>query len=207
MSRKGGSSARWRARQDADPYVERARREGWRGRAVFKLMEIDKREHLIRRGQTIVDLGAAPGSWSQYAAQRAGPDGRVFALDLLPMYPIPGVEFEQADFTDTEVVQALERRCGQQSVDLVLSDMAPNISGNRAVDQPRSIALAEEALWFAEQVLRPGGDILVKLFQGAGTNEYVELARKRFERARLVKPAASRAKSREIYLLARRFSL
>jgi 23S rRNA (uridine2552-2'-O)-methyltransferase len=207
MSRKGGSSARWRARQDADPYVERARREGWRGRAVFKLMEIDKREHLIRRGQTIVDLGAAPGSWSQYAAQRAGPDGRVFALDLLPMDPIPGVEFEQADFTDTDVVQALERRCGQQSVDLVLSDMAPNISGNRAVDQPRSIALAEEALWFAEQVLRPGGDILVKLFQGAGTNEYVELARKRFERARLVKPAASRAKSREIYLLARRFSL
>jgi 23S rRNA (uridine2552-2'-O)-methyltransferase len=207
MSRKGGSSSRWRARQEADPWVERARREGWRGRAVFKLMEIDRRERLIRRGQTIVDLGAAPGSWCQYCVQRSGPDGRVLALDLLPMDPISGVESVQADFTDPEAVQALEQRCGPQSVDLVLSDMAPNISGNRAVDQPRSIALAEEALWFAEQVLAPGGDLLVKLFHGSGTPEYVELARARFERARLIKPAASRAQSREIYLLARRFSL
>jgi 23S rRNA (uridine2552-2'-O)-methyltransferase len=207
MSRRGGSSARWRARQESDPYVERARREGWRGRAVFKLMEIDQRERLLRRGQRIVDLGAAPGSWCQYAAKRVGPKGRILALDLLPMDPLGGVEFVQADFTDPDVVQALEARCGKHGIDLVLSDMAPNISGNRAVDQPRSIALAEEALWFAEQVLAPGGDLLVKLFQGAGTNEYVTLARARFGRARLIKPAASRPKSREIYLLARRFSL
>ncbi|MGD2168193.1 MAG: SAM-dependent methyltransferase [Gammaproteobacteria bacterium] len=207
MSRRGGSSARWRARQETDPFVERARREGWRGRAVFKLMEIDRRERLIRRGQTIVDLGAAPGSWCQYAVRKTGSSGRIVAIDLLAMDPIPGVEFEQADFTDTRVVEALEQRCGHRRVDLVLSDMAPNISGNRALDQPRSIALAEDALWFAEQVLVPGGDLLVKLFQGAGTNNYVELARERFARARLVKPAASRSRSREIYLLARGFSL
>ena len=207
MSRKGGSSARWRARQASDPYVERARREGWRGRAVFKLIELDRRERLIRAGQTVVDLGAAPGSWSQYAAKRVGAGGSVIALDLLEMDAIPGVEIIQADFNDRAVVEALEGRCGPRSVDLVLSDMAPNISGNRAVDQPRSIALAEEAMWFAEQVLKPGGDLLVKLFQGSGTNEYIALARERFERARLVKPDASRAKSREIYLLARGFSL
>ncbi len=207
MSRKGGSSARWRARQASDPYVERARREGWRGRAVFKPIELDRRERLIRAGQTVVDLGAAPGSWSQYAAKRVGAGGSVIALDLLEMDAIPGVEIIQADFNDRAVVEALEGRCGPRSVDLVLSDMAPNISGNRAVDQPRSIALAEEAMWFAEQVLKPGGDLLVKLFQGSGTNEYVALARERFERARLVKPDASRAKSREIYLLARGFSL
>jgi 23S rRNA (uridine2552-2'-O)-methyltransferase len=207
MSRKGGSSARWRARQASDPYVERARREGWRGRAVFKLIEIDRREKLLSSGQTVVDLGAAPGSWSQYAAKRVGDGGRVIALDLLAMDAIAGVEVIQADFNDRAVVEDLERRCGPRSVDLVLSDMAPNISGNRAVDQPRSIALAEEAMWFAEQVLKPGGDLLVKLFQGSGTNEYVALARERFERARLVKPDASRAKSREIYLLARGFSL
>ena len=185
MSRKGGSSARWRARQASDPYVERARKEGWRGRAVFKLIEIDKKERLLRRGQTVVDLGAAPGSWSQFAARRIGPDGRVLALDLLAMDPIPGVEFTRADFNERAVVEALEQRCGPRSVDLVLSDMAPNISGNRAVDQPRSIALAEEAMWFAEQVLKPGGDLLVKLFQGSGSNEYVALARERFERAKL----------------------
>lgn len=207
MSRKGGSSARWQVRQQADPYVERARREGWRGRAVFKLIEIDKRERLLQRGQIVVDLGAAPGSWSQYAARRVGTTGRIIALDLLAMDPIPGVDIEQADFMDAAVVEKLEQRCGPRSVDLVLSDMAPNISGNRAVDQPRSIALAEEALWFAERVLVPGGDLLVKLFQGSGTKEYVEQARSRFASARLVKPAASRPRSREIYLLARRFSL
>jgi len=207
MSRKGGSSARWRARQESDPYVERARREGWRGRAVFKLMEIDARERLLRRGLTVVDLGASPGSWSQLAARKVGAAGRVVAIDLLAMEPIEGVEFEQADFTEASVLTRLEARCGSQAVDLVLSDMAPNISGNRDVDQPRSIALAEEALWFSEAVLRPGGDLLVKLFQGSGVDEYVECARARFARVRLVKPAASRPRSREIYLLARGFAM
>jgi 23S rRNA (uridine2552-2'-O)-methyltransferase len=205
MSRKGGSSARWRARQEADPYVERARREGWRGRAVFKLLEIDRRERLLRHGLTVVDLGASPGSWSQLAARRVGTSGRVLALDLLPMEPVTGVEFEQADFTDAATLARLEARCGARAVDLVLSDMAPNISGNRDIDQPRSIGLAEEALWFAEAVLRPGGDLLVKLFQGSGVDEYVAGARERFDRVRLVKPAASRSRSREIYLLARGF--
>jgi 23S rRNA (uridine2552-2'-O)-methyltransferase len=207
MSRKGGSSARWRARQETDPYVERARREGWRGRAVFKLLEIDRRERLLRPGITVVDLGASPGSWSQLAARRLGDKGRVLALDLLPMEPIAGVEFEQADFTAAATLARLEARCGANAVDLVLSDMAPNISGNRDIDQPRSIALAEEALWFAETVLRPGGDLLVKLFQGSGVDEYVDSARARFARARLVKPAASRSRSREIYLLARGFAM
>lgn len=207
MSRKGGSSARWRARQQSDPFVERARREGWRGRAVFKLMEIDRREKLLRRGQVCVDLGASPGSWSQYAARRIGPQGRVLALDLLPMDPLPDVEFEQCDFTDPQAVARLEARCGERAVDLVLSDMAPNISGNRDIDQPRSIALAEEALWFAQAALRPGGDLVVKLFQGSGVDEYVRSAREHFAVARLVKPRASRAQSREIYLLARRFSM
>jgi len=207
MSRKGGSSARWRARQESDPYVDRARREGWRGRAVFKLMEIDARERLLRRGLTVVDLGASPGSWSQLAARKVGAAGRVVAIDLLAMEPIEGVEFEQADFTEASVLTRLEARCGSQAVDLVLSDMAPNISGNRDVDQPRSIALAEEALWFSEAVLRPGGDLLVKLFQGSGVDEYVECARARFARVRLVKPAASRPRSREIYLLARGFAM
>jgi 23S rRNA (uridine2552-2'-O)-methyltransferase len=207
MSRKGGSSARWRARQESDPYVERARREGWRGRAVFKLMEIDRRDQLLRRGLTVVDLGASPGSWSQLAARKVGATGRVLAIDLLPLEPIEGVEFEQADFTEPAALTRLEARCGSKSVDLVLSDMAPNISGNRDVDQPRSIALAEEALWFAAAVLRPGGDLLVKLFQGSGVDEYVACAREHFARVRLVKPAASRPRSREIYLLARGFAM
>jgi len=207
MSRSGGSSRRWRDRQESDPYVERARREGWRARAVYKLEELDKREHFLRRGIVCVDLGASPGSWSQYVLSRVGPTGRVIAIDLLAMDPIPGVEFIQADFTDPSVVADLQARCGANAVDLVLSDMAPNISGNRDIDQPRSMQLAEEALDFASAVLRPGGDLVVKLFQGSGVDEFVAEARRRFSKAKLVKPRASRAASREIYLLARRYGL
>lgn len=202
MSRKAASSHRWRRRQDRDPYVERSQREGYRSRAAFKLEEIDRRERLLRRGRVVVDLGAAPGGWSQYARRAVGRGGRVLAVDVLEMAPIEGVEQILGDFTNPEIVAAARERLGGEA-SLVMSDMAPNISGQKVIDQPRSIGLAEEALWFAEEVLAPGGDFLVKLFQGEGFDAYVAQVRERFARHRLIKPKASRAESREIYLLAR----
>jgi 23S rRNA (uridine2552-2'-O)-methyltransferase len=207
MSRSVGSSSRWRQRQDKDPYVERAAREGWRSRAVFKLAEIDARERLLRPGAVCVDLGAAPGSWSQYAASKVGSGGRVLAVDLLEIDPIPGVEIATGDFTDAAVLDALGASLGGQPADLVMSDMAPNISGNNAIDQPRSMALADEALAFAREMLRPGGTFLVKLFQGEGIEAYVRTVRSAFGRAKTVKPKASRPESREIYLLARQYRM
>ncbi len=207
MSRRGGSSSRWKQRQERDPYVERAVREGWRSRAVFKLAQIHEKERLLRPGMRIVDLGASPGGWSQYAARIVGPKGRIWAIDLLPMDPVPGVEFLLGDFTDPDVLEALKRAIGPEKVDLVMSDMAPNISGMRAVDQPRSMALAEEALWFAMEVLARGGTFLVKLFQGEGFPEFVQRARDEFRTVRLVKPKASRPESREIYMLARNYGM
>ncbi|HEU4619817.1 MAG TPA: RlmE family RNA methyltransferase [Gammaproteobacteria bacterium] len=207
MSRRTGSSTRWRRRQEKDPYVERAVREGWRSRAVFKLEQIQAKEHVLNSGMRCVDLGASPGGWSQYAAQVVGPRGRVWAVDLLPMGNIPGVEFLQGDFTSEETVERLRALMGGERADLVMSDMAPNISGNRAVDQPRSIALAEEALAFAAEVLRPGGDLLIKLFQGEGFTEFVKGVREQFRIVRLMKPKASRPESREIYLLARNYAV
>jgi len=207
MSRRGGSSSRWKQRQERDPYVERAVREGWRSRAVFKLAQIYEKERLLRPGMRIVDLGASPGGWSQYAARIVGPKGRIWAIDLLPMDPVPGVEFLLGDFTDPDVLEALKRAIGPEKVDLVMSDMAPNISGMRAVDQPRSMALAEEALWFAMEVLARGGTFLVKLFQGEGFPEFVQRARDEFRTVRLVKPKASRPESREIYMLARNYGM
>lgn len=182
-------------------------REGWRSRAVFKLQQIQAKEHLLKPGMRCVDLGASPGGWSQYAAQIVGPRGRVWAVDLLPMGSVAGVEFLQGDFTQPETVDALRAALGDERADLVMSDMAPNISGNRAVDQPRSIGLAEEALAFAAEVLRPGGDFLIKLFQGEGFPEYVKRVRSEFNVVRLIKPKASRPESREIYLLARNYAV
>jgi 23S rRNA (uridine2552-2'-O)-methyltransferase len=207
MSRRTGSSARWRRRQEKDPYVEQAVREGWRSRAVFKLQQIQAKEHMLRPGMRCVDLGASPGGWSQYAAQIAGPRGRVWAVDLLPMDSIAGVEFLQGDFTTPATVAALHALMGDERADLVMSDMAPNISGNRAIDQPRSVGLAEEALAFAAEVLRPGGDFLIKLFQGEGFPEFVKGVRRDFGVVRLIKPKASRPESREIYLLARNYAV
>jgi len=207
MSRRAGSSARWRQRQQRDPYVEKALREGWRGRAVFKLEQINAKERILRKGMVCVDLGAAPGSWSQLAAQLVGPQGWVLAQDLLAMDPIPGVEFVPGDFTQIATLQAVRQSLGERRADLVMSDMAPNISGNRSIDQPRSMQLADEALLFAEEVLSPGGDFLVKLFQGEGFDAYVQQIRAKFRRARLIKPKASRAGSREIYLLARTYGM
>ena len=202
MARRSASSSRWRQRQEKDPYVERAAREGWRSRAVFKLAEIDEREHLFRHGMSCVDLGAAPGGWSQYAARRIGRTGTLWAVDLLPMDPVEGVEVLVGDFTSPAIVAKL-RAALPQGVDLVMSDMAPNLSGTRAIDVPRQLGLAEEALAFAEEALKPGGDFLLKVFQGAGVDEFVGRVRPRFAKVRLVKPKASRAESSEMYLLAR----
>jgi 23S rRNA (uridine2552-2'-O)-methyltransferase len=196
------SSKRWLHEHGTDEFVRRAREAGLRSRAAFKLMEIDERDHLLKPGMTVVDLGAAPGAWSVYARDRVGAGGRVLAVDLLPLEPIPGVEFIQGDFGDDVVFQDLLGRLGEQAVDLVLSDMAPNISGITAVDQARSMGLAELALDFAERTLRPGGAMLIKVFQGQGYPEYLRMLQQRFERVVTRKPKASRGRSREIYLLA-----
>jgi 23S rRNA (uridine2552-2'-O)-methyltransferase len=203
MPRRTGSSNRWRERQERDIYVERAGRGGWRSRAVFKLEQIQDKERLLKPGTLCVDLGSAPGSWSQLAARLTAPGGRVIAVDLLPMEPIPGVEFLQGDFTTPETLTALRDLVGTSRVDLVLSDLAPNMSGQRAVDQPRSIALLEEVLLFATEVLRPGGDLLLKGFQGEGIEAFVRELKSRFQTVKTIKPKASRSESREIYLLAR----
>ena len=203
MARRSASSSRWRQRQEKDPYVERAAREGWRSRAVFKLAEIDEREHLFRHGMSCVDLGAAPGGWSQYGARRIGRTGTLWAVDLLPMDPVEGVEVLVGDFTSPAIVAKL-RAALPQGVDLVMSDMAPNLSGIDSVDQPRAMHLAELALEFSGEVLKPGGDLLVKLFQGSGFQELVQAARRRFMSVKMRKPEASRARSAEVYLLARR---
>jgi 23S rRNA (uridine2552-2'-O)-methyltransferase len=206
MSRKS-SSARWKARQARDPFVKQAHAEGWRSRAVFKLAELQEREKLMQPGSVVVDLGAAPGAWSQLAAQVVGDKGRVIALDLLPMSPLRGVEILQGDFREQSVMDVLLHSLAGTPVDLVVSDMAPNMSGTRVVDQPRAMHLAELAADFASQVLRPGGNMVVKLFQGEGFQEYVTATRVRFGSVRLRKPSASRSGNRETYLVARNFRL
>jgi len=207
MPRRTGSSQRWRQRQERDIYVEQATRAGWRSRAVFKLEQIQDKERLLKPGVTCVDLGSAPGSWSQLAARLVGSTGRVIAIDLLPMEPIPGVEFLEGDFTAPETLDALRNLVGPKPVDLVMSDMAPNMSGNRTIDQPRSLALLDEALAFAREVLKPGGDLLFKAFQGEGIDEVTRELKRDFKTVKTLKPKASRPESREIYLLARSFGM
>lgn len=202
MSRPRRSAGTWRDRQERDPYVKQARREGWRSRAVYKLEQILGKEKLLRRGMLCVDLGAAPGGWSQYVSSRLDGDVRIVAVDVLPMDHLPSVEFIQGDFTDEAVFRALEEALGGTGADLVMSDMAPNISGNRAVDQPRSMHLAELALDAARRLLRPGGNLVCKFFQGEGADALLEEAKAVFRKVRVVKPKASRAGSREVYLLA-----
>lgn len=206
MSRNS-SSARWKARQARDPFVKRAQAEGWRSRAIFKLSELQGREQLIKPGSVVVDLGAAPGAWSQFAAGVVGDQGRVLAVDLLPMAPLAGVEILQGDFREESTLKTLLTSLAGRPVDLVLSDMAPNMTGTRVVDQPRTMHLAELAADFAGQVLCPGGNLVVKLFQGEGFQEYVEATRGRFASVRVRKPAASRSGNRETYLVARNFRL
>ena len=199
------SSQRWLARHEKDEYVKRARQEGARSRAIYKLEQIDRRDHLLRPGMMVVDLGAAPGGWSQYVKSRVGESGRVLALDILPMEPIVGVAFVEGDFTEQPVLDLLMQRLQGKPVDLVISDMAPNMSGVPSVDQARSSGLAELALDFADKTLKPGGDLLMKTFQGAGFNELHARMRRRFGKLMSRKPQASRAESREIYLLGKGF--
>ncbi|MGD8430291.1 MAG: 23S rRNA (uridine(2552)-2'-O)-methyltransferase RlmE [Ectothiorhodospiraceae bacterium] len=197
------SSRRWLREHFDDPYVKRAQKAGYRSRAAFKLQEIDTRDRLLRPGMTIVDLGAAPGGWTQYCSEKLGGRAAIVALDILEMDPLAGVDVIRADFTEDEALRELRRVLDGRPVDLVLSDMAPNISGQAAVDQPRAMYLAELALDFAAEVLRPGGDFLVKAFQGEGFDDYLAALRQRFKRVQTRKPDASRARSREVYLLAR----
>ncbi len=195
----------WLREHFDDAFVKRAQKEGYRSRAVYKLVEIDERDRLFRAGQTVVDLGAAPGGWSQYARKRVGARGRVVALDILPIEPLQGVDVIQGDFTEQAVLGLLLDKLGGAAVDLVISDMAPNMSGITVSDQPRSIYLAELALDFAAKVLRPGGNFLVKAFQGEGFHSLHKQMQSRFEKLVSRKPRASRPRSREIYLLGRGF--
>lgn len=204
---KSASSKRWLRRQQQDEYTRRARAEGWRSRAVYKLLEIQERHRLLRPGQRVLDLGAAPGAWSQLAAGIVGRTGRVVAVDLLPMEAIPGVQFIQGDFRDEEVHERILREVEDRSVDLVMSDMAPNISGHRAVDQPRAMYLAELAADLAGRTLKPGGAFIVKLFHGEGFDDFVRSVRRDFDRVKVRKPQASRRGSRETYLVATGFRL
>lgn len=199
------SSRAWLARHVGDPYVKRAKKEGARSRAHFKLAEIDARDKLLRPGMVVVDLGAAPGGWSAYVARRIAPGGRVVAVDLLPMAPILGVEFIQGDFSDLQVLDLLRSKLSG-AADLVISDMAPNISGIASADQARAAALAEAAVEFAETTLRSGGSILLKAFHGGGFENLRRRLRARFTKVVTRKPKASRTESREIYLLAKGFS-
>jgi 23S rRNA (uridine2552-2'-O)-methyltransferase len=197
------SSHRWLREHFDDEYVKKAQREGYRSRAVYKLDEIQQKDRLIKPGMAMVDLGAAPGSWSQYASGLLGGKGKVVAMDILPMEPLPGVEFVQGDFREDEVLDALLQVLEGQKVDLVLSDMAPNISGMDAVDQPRAMYLAELAVDFAERVVRPGGGLLIKVFQGEGFDELLRGLRGHYQKVLIRKPRASRPRSREVYALAR----
>jgi 23S rRNA (uridine2552-2'-O)-methyltransferase len=204
LRRTGGS---WRERQEKDPYVQMARRDGWRSRAVYKLEQIDQKERFLRPDMVCVDVGSAPGSWSQYVTKKLKGRARIVAVDILPMDSLPDVEFIHGDFQEDAVFEQLLEVIGDDKADLVMSDIAPNITGTRVVDQPRSMYLVELALDLARRVLKPGGSFVCKVFQGEGIDEFVIDTRKSFERVKVMKPKASRAGSREVYLVARNYQL
>lgn len=195
------SSRRWLHRQHSDPYVRLAQEQGLRSRASYKLLEIQEKDRLIRPGMRVLDLGAAPGGWSQVAARLVGPGGQVLALDLLEMEPIPGVQVLLGDLREDWVIEHVRFLLNGAPLDLILSDMAPNLSGNSAVDQPRIVYLADLALDLAQALLKPGGALVVKLFQGEGFDQYLGALRVNFARVLTRKPKASRPESRELYLV------
>ena len=202
--KKSHSSKQWLRRHVNDPYVQRSKRDGYRSRSAYKLTEIDDRDHILAPGIVVVDLGSAPGGWSQVAVKRVGAKGRVLAIDLLPMEPVPGVEFVQGDFSRKSGLESVRRIMGDRPVDVVLSDMAPNLSGIPVSDQARSMELAELARDFAVLHLQAAeGVFLVKVFQGAGYDEYLKSLRAAFRKVLVRKPDASRDESAEQYLLAR----
>ena len=205
MAKKGGTSKRWLKEHFDDAYVQRAQREGYRSRACYKLLELNEKDRLIKPGMTVIDLGSAPGGWSQVAAQLVGDHGKVVASDILPMDGLAGVDFIRGDFTEQQVFDSIMELLDGELVDLVISDMAPNMSGVSAVDQPQSMYLVELALDMARQVLKPGGNFVAKVFQGEGFDQLLQDMRISFMSVQSRKPAASRARSREIYQLGKGF--
>ncbi|EGM71190.1 23S rRNA (uridine(2552)-2'-O)-methyltransferase RlmE [Shewanella sp. HN-41] len=205
--KRTASSNRWMLEHFDDHYVKLAQKRGLRSRAAFKLEELQQKDQLIRPGMTVVDLGAAPGGWSQVAVKLVGDRGKVIACDILPMDPIVGVDFLQGDFREDKVLEALLTRVGADKVDVVLSDMAPNMSGSDGVDQPRAMYLVELALDMCHQVLAPNGSFAVKVFQGEGFDEYMKAVKEAFKVVKTRKPDSSRARSREVYLVATGYKL
>ena len=201
MATRSKSSQRWLKEHFSDPYVKKAQAEGLRSRAAYKLEELLERDRLLKPGMVVVDLGAAPGGWSQFVRQAMGNSGRVVAMDILDMPPLAGVDFLHGDFRENSVLSQLEAMLDGAPVDLVLSDMAPNKSGVDAVDQPRMMHLAELAMEFADTHLKPGGAFLIKLFQGAGSDDYIRELRRRYDKVAIRKPDASRKRSPEVYAL------
>jgi 23S rRNA (uridine2552-2'-O)-methyltransferase len=199
------SSGRWLKEHFDDQYVKRSKDDGYRSRACYKLMEVNDKDHLLKSGMTVVDLGAAPGGWSQVAAEIVGDSGRVVASDILEMAPLGGVTFVQGDFTEDSVFEEILSAIGDEPVDLVISDMAPNMSGNASSDQPAAMYLVELALDMARQILKPNGNFLVKVFQGEGFDPYLADMRSSFKSVVTRKPDSSRARSREVYLLGKGF--
>jgi 23S rRNA (uridine2552-2'-O)-methyltransferase len=199
------SSGSWLQEHVSDPYVKQARQEGYRSRASYKLLQLNEKDKLIRPGMLIVDLGSAPGGWSQVAGKLVGTKGKVVATDILPMEPVKDVDFIQGDFTEEPVLRQIIARLEGRKPDLILCDIAPNISGIAVADQASSIYLVELALDFARQVLKPRGDFVVKVFQGAGSDAYLKELRGSFEKLMIRKPAASRPRSREVYVVAKGF--
>lgn len=195
------SSGRWLKEHFDDQYVKKSKEQGYRSRASFKLLELQDKDKLFRKGMTVVDLGAAPGGWSQVAAELVGDQGRVVASDILEMDPLPGVEFVQGDFTEESVLNEILDVMGNELADLVISDMAPNMSGNSGVDQPAGIYLVELALDMAKQVLKPNGNFVAKVFQGEGFDQYMADVRTHFKKVVARKPDSSRARSREVYIV------
>ena len=199
------SSTRWLQEHFDDEYVKRSQKEGYRSRAIYKLKEIQEKDRLIQQGMTVVDLGAAPGGWSQYAVELVGKNGRVIASDILPIDPLPFVDFIQGDFTEERILNEILDLIGNDKANIVISDMAPNLSGNNAIDQPSSIYLCELALDISRRILIENGTMVVKLFQGAGSDEYLKEVRQNFRQVKIRKPKASRARSREVYVVAQRY--
>jgi 23S rRNA (uridine2552-2'-O)-methyltransferase len=204
---KNKSSKRWLQTQNKDLYVKKARRLDFRSRAIYKLQEIDEKDQLIKPNYCVVDLGSSPGSWSQYLSGIIDSSGRIIAIDILPMNPIEQVLFISGDFTDAIIQKQCLKEVGEYGADLVISDMAPNLTGIRVTDQSRNMAIAELVYDFSTQILKPGGDLLVKLFEGDGTYEYRQLLKERFTKVLVRKPKASRDQSREFYVLARSYVL
>jgi 23S rRNA (uridine2552-2'-O)-methyltransferase len=207
MMPRSKSSQKWLREHFNDVYVKQAQREGYRSRAVYKLKEIDEKKKLFKPGMSVLDLGAAPGGWTQYVAEKIGGKGHIIALDILPMDPLGDVVVIQGDFHEDAVLDTLMQAMPNDGVDVILSDMAPNMSGNIAIDIPRAMALSELAFDLADKILKPGGCLLIKVFHGSGFDALLKLARAMFKEVMVKKPAASRPRSRETYLLAKGYKL